>query len=146
MRVTRYQALSAEIEMLDQDLLSQPPLLDLLKIKRDREAASVEWVGARVKALEDLLNRKRTAEAERTKVRAEARRREAVGRHPLVADLAQHNEKLSVELASTTNQLAGLTADQERTDRLARAIDYDFQGAREIVAIGSLRAVGRNRR
>jgi potassium efflux system protein len=81
---TGYEALSAEIQMLDQELLSQPARVDLLKARRDKAAASVVWVGKRVKILEDLANQSRQAEAETAKQTAEATRREAEGKHPLV--------------------------------------------------------------
>ena len=76
---TQYEALSAEIQMLDQELLSQPARLDLLQAKHDKAAASVIWIGARVKVLEDLANQSRQAEAESAKQTAKATRREAEG-------------------------------------------------------------------
>ena len=96
---TRFDALSTEIKMLDQELLSQPMRVDLLQAKRDKAAASVQWVGTRVKMLEELVNRKRQAEAEQARAEAEATRREAEGKHPLVVGLAEQNAALSEELA-----------------------------------------------
>ncbi len=92
---TGSDALSAEIKQLDQELLSQPARLDLLKAKRDKATASVEWVGARVKLLEALVERKRQQEAEQALAAAEATRREAQGKHPLVLGLAERNARLS---------------------------------------------------
>ena len=135
---TRYQALSAEITMLDQELLSQPVRLDLLRVKRDQEDASVKRVGARVKRLEDLLNRKRQDEAEKAKATADVMRRDAEGKHPLVMDLAGRNTKLSEELADSAAELALLAGEEERVERLAGQIESEFDGARETVAIGGL--------
>ena len=39
--------------MLDQELLSQPVRLDLLEVEGDQAAASVKWIGERVKLLEE---------------------------------------------------------------------------------------------
>jgi hypothetical protein len=101
---TRYEALSAEIKMLDQELLSQPARIDLLEAKRDKALASIEWVGKRVKLLEDLVTQKRQAEAEEAKTSAEATRREAEGRHPLVVALAEQNALLTqAESGDTPN-------------------------------------------
>ena len=43
---TRYEALSAEIKMLDQELLSQPARVELLEAKRDKALASIEWAAS----------------------------------------------------------------------------------------------------
>lgn len=59
--------------MLDQELLSHPIRLDFLKTKRDKEVGSVAWIGVRVKALSELVNRKRQLEAEQSKIEAQAR-------------------------------------------------------------------------
>ena len=50
---TRYLALSTEIETLDQELLSRSLRMQLLEAKRDKEEASVAWIGERIRALND---------------------------------------------------------------------------------------------
>ena len=51
---TESDALSTEIKQLDQELLSQHARVDLLKAKRDQAAASVRWVGTRVRLLDGI--------------------------------------------------------------------------------------------
>ncbi len=136
--ISRYGALGTEIEMLDQELLSQPVRLDLLRIKRDRAAAGIQRVGARVKALEDLLNQKRQEDAEQARIRAEVTRREAEGRHPLVVQLAEGNARLTEDLAEMAAQLALISREQERTEELQSEVEDDFAEAKETVAIGGL--------
>ena len=133
---TQYEALSAEIQMLDQELLSQPARLDLLQARRDKAAASVVWVGARVKVLEELANQSRQAEAEGARKTAEATRREAEGQHPLVVQLAEQNAALTEEIAERASELEKLTAQTEDTDSLARQLDADFKSANESISIG----------
>ena len=135
---TDVDALSTEIKRLDQELLSQPARVDLLKVKRDKAAASMKWVGARVKILEELVNRKRQAEAEQARAEAEATRREAQGKHPLVLGLAERNAALSEELAQAAARLNALAEQAEQTDKLARRIETQFKSARDTVAIGGL--------
>ena len=135
---TDFDALSTEIKRLDQELLSQPARVDLLKAKRDKAAASVEWVGARVKILDELVNRKRQEEAEQARAEAEATRREAQGKHPLVLGLAERNAALSEELAQAAARLNALAEQAEQTDKLARRIETQFKSARDTVAIGGL--------
>ena len=133
---TRYEALSAEIKMLDQELLSQPARVDLMKAKRDKAEASVEWVGKRVKLLENLVTERRQAEAEEAKTVAEVIRREAEGRHSLVVRLADQNAALTEEIAGLASELADLAAQTEETDKLARQLEEDFESAQETVTIG----------
>ncbi len=135
---TGADALSTEIKRLDRELLSQPIRVDLLKAKRDKAAASVEWVGNRAKILEELVNRRRQAEAEQARAEAKASRREAQGKHPLVVRLAEQNAVLSEELAQMASRMNALAEQEEQADKLARQIETQFKSAKDTIAIGGL--------
>jgi potassium efflux system protein len=135
---TRGEMLSSEIKALDQELLSQPMRVDLLKTKREEAAVRVVRIRKRVNMLEELVNRKRQAEAEQARAHAEASQREAEGKHPLVAQLAQQNATLSSEVADMVVQLGQVTEEVESADRLARQVEEDFKGARDTIEIGGL--------
>jgi len=135
---SRLQALNAEIKKLDQELLGQPVQLDLLTAERDKALADEEWTGKRVNALQELVNRKRQAEADQTLAQAEATLEEAAGKHPLVVRLAEQNAALSEEIAGTISLLGGLTERAESADNRARRIEADFRSARETIDIGGL--------
>ncbi|MCG6860233.1 MAG: mechanosensitive ion channel [Chromatiaceae bacterium] len=135
---TRFDALSTEIKMLDRELLSQPARVELLEAKRDKAAASVQWVGTRVELLEALVNRKRKEEAEQAKAEAEATRRGAVGKHPLVEHLAGQNALLSEELAQMASELDALTEQTEQAEKISRRIEAHFKRAEATIAIGGL--------
>ncbi|MEA3274363.1 MAG: hypothetical protein U9Q81_03530, partial [Pseudomonadota bacterium] len=135
---TRFDALSTEIKMVYQELLSQPMRVDLLKAEQDRAAASVQWVGTRVKLLEELVNRKRRVEAEQARAEAEAIRREAEGKHPLVVHLAEQNAVLSEELAQMVARMDKLAEQAERTTEQARQIETNFKRAKDTIKIGGL--------
>jgi hypothetical protein len=102
---THAEALAAEIERLDQELLSQPARVELLEAKRDKAARNAAAIGRRLAHLEDLITQRRQADAERAKAAAEAQRLEAEGRHPLVVRLAEQNAALSGDIADTVTQL-----------------------------------------
>ncbi len=135
---TRYQTLSTEIDMLDQELLSQPMRVDLMKAQRDKAAARVGWVGTRVKILAELVNTKRKAEAEKSKARAEKTRRAAQGEHPLVIRIAEENARVSEEIAASASRLDELGTQAERMVDVARQLEEDFKSAKETIAIGGL--------
>jgi len=135
---SRFQRLNAEIRRLDQELLSQPVQLELLKIERDKALAGEEWTGTRVKILEDLVNHKRQVEAEQTVAQTEAIRRRAEGQHPLIVRLAEQNSALSEKIAGTMSVLRGVTEQTEQADKRARRIEADFKSAKETIDIGGL--------
>jgi potassium efflux system protein len=116
---TRFDALSTEIKMLDEELLSRPLRMDLLKAERDRAAASVQWVGSRVKLLQELVNDKRKEEAAEAEAEAEEIRRKAEGGHPSVVHLAEQNAALTEELAQMASRIGELANQTAKTDRLA---------------------------
>jgi potassium efflux system protein len=132
---TRGEALGAEIQMLDQELLSQSARVGLLEAKRDEAAADAERIARRIALLEGLVTARRQADAQRAKEAAEARRLEAEGRHPLVVRLAEQNAALSNEIAGFVSQLDELTEQAEATHRLARQLEGDFKSAQEVIAI-----------
>ncbi len=135
---SRVQQLNAEIRKLDQELLSQPVRLDLLKIERDKALAGQFLAGKRVKILEDLVNQKRQAEAEQKLAQAEAIRESAEGKHPVVVRLAEQNAALSEEIAGMMSVLGGLTERAQQADKRARQIEADFKSAKETIDIGGL--------
>ncbi len=95
-------ALRAEIKMLDQELLSQPMRVDLLKVQRDKVTRSVENLGEQVRLLEDLLNQRRRDKAEKAVEEAEEAKREAAGKHPVIQKMAEENATLSEQLKNLT--------------------------------------------
>ena len=56
-------ALTAEITVLDQELLSQPARIQLLDAQRDQRTASLKRIRTRVQMIETLLSRRRLADA-----------------------------------------------------------------------------------
>ena len=102
---TRYAVLSAEISMLDQELLSHAMQMTLLRLKRDSEARHLAWSGKRVEALGELVNRKRQLEAEQSKREAEAKQRETAGLDPLLGQLANQNADLTANLKANAARL-----------------------------------------
>jgi len=135
---TQYAALSAELRMLDQELLSQPMRVDLLKAKHDKAINSVEWVGRRVRYLEELISQKRTEEAERAQAQAKETRRQAEGEHPLIVSAAERNAILSDGLAAMAATLEQLTEDQALAEQFGRQIEEDYKSARETIEIAGL--------
>ena len=135
---TRYTALSAEIKMLNQELLSHPMRVDLLEARRDREAAGVEGLRAQVMLLGELVNSKRRLEAEEAKVEAEEVRRETAGLHPLLVRLSEQNAELTDELNAMAARLDVLDREQAEAQELTKRIVADFKDVEATVEAGGL--------
>ena len=135
---TQSLALGAEIRMLDQELLSQPMRVELLKAQRDRTARSVDRLAEVVSRLEDLLNQRRQAEAAQAQAEAQAAQQEAAGKHPLVRTLAEQNATLSEELKGRTVELEQVGADEDAAAAEAKRIEENFRSARQKLEIAGL--------
>jgi potassium efflux system protein len=132
------EALSAEIKMLDQELLSQPMRLDLLKAKQDQAATSVASIDARVKVLSELVNRKRQHEAEQAKIDAEKTQRETAGLAPLLIRLADRNTELTDDLNTMAVRLDELHREQTQAKKLVERIAADHNEAQTTLEITGL--------
>ncbi|WP_462320500.1 mechanosensitive ion channel domain-containing protein [Halochromatium sp.] len=133
---TQRAALDAEIEMLNQERLSQPARLDLLEARRDKAAQDAAAIGQRIAQLEDLITQRRQSEAARAQATAEAKRLEAKGQHPLVVRLAEQNASLSSSLADTVAHLDAIRQQTETTARLQQQLEGDYESARQVLDIG----------
>jgi potassium efflux system protein len=138
------RALSAEIRMLDEELRSQPMRIELLKAERDRNAHSVDWIGARVQWLEKLVGEQRLAEAEQVRREAEQAELEAAGKHPLVQKLARQNAALSEEITKLAQKLEKVTAEDDAAKKDAARISELLRNTRQKLEIAGLsEALGR---
>jgi len=137
------QALRSAILMLDQELLSQPVRVELLKAQRDKASLDLEGLKGEARRLEDRLNAMRRAEAEEARSIAEEAKRDAAGKHPLVQKLAQANAELSKELSALTEALNRVGGLQDQIEDQTLRIDEEFRSARQRVeAAGLTQALG----
>ncbi|MDX1697814.1 MAG: mechanosensitive ion channel, partial [Thiohalobacterales bacterium] len=123
---------------LDQELLSQPLRIDLLKAQRDRATLEVERLGTRVQLLENLLSSRRVAEAEKVRTETEEAQLAAAGKHPLVQALAEQNAALSAELTTLANNLEQVLAEDDAANRQAQRISEDFRSSRQKLELAGM--------
>ncbi len=135
---TQRSAVSAEIHALDEELLSRPMRIELLKAQSDRTARSARNVGLRVRLLETLVGERRQAEVERAQVEAAVAQLEAAGKHPLIGQLAQENAALGQELSRVASELANTSAEEEAIKGRAKQIEADFRRAKQRLEIAGL--------
>jgi len=132
------QALNAELGMLDQELLSQPMRIDLLKAQRDQTAFSLGRIRTRVQLLENMLSSRRVAEAEQAVTETDEAQRAALGKHPRVQALAEKNAALSAELTALADKLEQVLAEDDAADKLAQRISDDFSSSRQKLELAGM--------
>jgi potassium efflux system protein len=141
LQTARVAALRSESAMLDQELLSMPMRIELLEAQRDKDAQTVERIAVRVAMLEKLSTRQGRVEAEQAEADAEAAVDEAVGKHPLIQELAEENAALTREISAMAAKLKDVSASDEAINREAKQIEDNFRAAREKLEIAGLSEV-----
>jgi potassium efflux system protein len=134
-------ALGAEIEMLNQELLSQPMRIELLSAQRDKATLEVKRFSEVVERLENLTVDRRSVEARTAKEEAEKTQRQASGKHPLVQDLAELNAQLGEALNKLAKSLEQVTNEENATSEQAKRIADNFRLARQKLEIAGLSQV-----
>jgi len=132
------RTLAAEIEMLNQELLSQPIRVELYNAQReklslewDRQKKTVELIGV-------LVTDRRVSDAETAQQVAEETERQAFGKHPLVQELAQSNTLLSNELNQLAAQVEANRADESIVTDQIKRFSASFHLARQKLEIAGL--------
>lgn len=137
---TRYRALSTEIKMLDQELLSRAVRLDLLEAKRDKDAASIDWIAARVAALEARTLAQRRQAAAQARADAERTRRDVEGMDSVLMRWSEDSVELGQAIDELVAELDGLDEDRARVERLTERLEADYRDTRNTLESGELSA------
>ncbi len=135
---TELQSLRTQTSMLDQELLSQGVRIDLLEAQRDLTEFSVRSLQSTVAALEDSANTARQRQADLAKDEAQAAKREAAGKHPLVQQLADRNASLSETLNPLAAKLEGLSALDTKAVKQAAEIEQGLADAQRKIQIAGI--------
>ena len=131
-------ALSNEIKMLDQELLSSKARAELLQLRLEEAEFNVSYVSTRVKMLEELVNMRRLAEAEQFQLQAEAFKEGLESTHPLVIKLAEQNVALGEDIKQRALQLEQLVSEDDQTRKSNKRIANDLDTAKQKLEIAGL--------
>ncbi len=132
------RTLTAEIEMLNQELLSQPMRVELYNTQREK--ASLEWDRQKkyVELIGVLVTDRRVSDAETAQQAAEETERRAFGKHPLVQEHAQYNTLLSNQLNQLAAQVEETRADESIVTDQIKRFTVNFRLARQKLKIAGL--------
>lgn len=119
---TQTFALSSEIKMLDQELLSHQERMQVLKLKQDVAESKVKNVSIRVRLMDDMLNKRRLVEAKLVEQQVETTKEESKDKHLLVRKLAEENVALGEKLKMSTLDLENVSAKESHNRESAKRI------------------------
>jgi potassium efflux system protein len=125
------KALNSEVSMLDQELLSQPMRIDLIKARRDTTARNLKRIGERIRLLEDALNQKRRSQVQQARAEVESAQGETRGKPPVVQKFAAENAALSDQLTKLTSQLEQVASGGQITTDRAKLIEDEYRGTQQ---------------
>ncbi len=132
------KAVAAEIEMLNQELLSHPLRVDLLGARRDLAALELNRITRLVEQLGALVVERRQAEAASVSEATEETERRTLGKHPLVQELAQRNTQLGEQLKALAAALERVTNEEFLATERAKRVSTNFRLARQKLEIAGL--------
>ncbi|QFY89961.2 mechanosensitive ion channel [Magnetovirga frankeli] len=140
----RQRALRAEIKALDQELLSQPVRLDLLRAQRDMNARALNYADKLVEQLRGLTDQQRLAEAQRATAKAQEVQESAQGKHPLLGELAEQNTQLASRIKDRVSEMERSNGLIEEARSLMKRYQDDLQSIQQKLEYAGLSgALGR---
>ena len=132
------RALAAEIEMLNQELLSQPMRLERLQAQLDLVNLQAARERQYTEAFEALVIERRQSEAATAQEAAEETERQAFGKHPLLQEIAQGNTELGEELNRRAAELESVSQEENLVAGQAKRFDNAYRLARQKLEIAGL--------
>ena len=138
---TRRNARTAELNKLEQELLSHSARIDLLRAQRDTAAREVGESRSRAELLQEAVNSRRQLAAEQARTNAEEEELAAVGKHPVVRAIAERNRELTSEMPAVAASIEQTTNELRRTEELAQSIQESIVRSRKQLEVGGVTQV-----
>ena len=134
----RRAARSAEINRLEQELLSQPVRLSLLQTKRDLSLRTQEVLNERVGFLRDAVNDRRQSAAVLAQEAAAAAELAAAGKHRVLRTLTEENAELTRELPLRVAEINVANEQLEQVRSVATDIERRLSRSEQLFQSGGL--------
>ena len=136
-------AQAAEINMLEQELVSHSVRLDLLKARLDVAQRSQLQSQHRVELLRAHVNERRQTAASVAQQTAEVIELAAANKHPVVRALAENNAGITRELPTLVARIEEASTQLDQINSDARDLEQRLERSRQRLDVGGLsRAIG----
>ncbi|MEM8929654.1 MAG: mechanosensitive ion channel domain-containing protein, partial [Acidobacteriota bacterium] len=132
------QARSAEVQRLEQELLSHGVRLNLLGARRDDTARQVVDTRRRVDVLQAEVNVRRQRQADRAREEAALAELAAAAEHPAIRELAQDNAELTRELPAVATEIRQISERLGQIEARAREIEQSLARSLERLELGGV--------
>ena len=130
--------LSRQIEMLEQELLSQPMRVELFGVRRDMATLELNRQLQFVELFESLVVERRRSEAASVREEVEETERQSFGKHHLLQEIAQNNALLGQELNRLAGELERVIAEENLAATRAKRVTDNFRLSRQKLEIAGL--------
>lgn len=135
--------LSSRIQMLDQELISFGPRLELLRAQIDKQTLITTHLRQQVAALESQLRGRQQEEAASLLQKAEDSAREVEGLHPVLVGVARQNVEAGRELQRLARRIEKTGVQLVDAEREAGHVEENFQNIRQKLELAGMdRALG----
>ena len=137
-------AQNAEINSLEQEVLTHSVRLDLLRAQSSVATRSRVGAASRVDLLRTLVNEKRQLSADLAQQQAAAVELAAAGKHPVVQTLAENNTTITQQLPAVAASIGRTGAALDEVMNEANEIAQGLARSRQRLEVGGLsRVIGR---
>ncbi len=132
-----------EIHMLNRELFSYGPRLQLFAAQRDLMSLALARAEIQVNVLREAVTARQRADAEKSSAETLAAEKAASGKHAVLVDLLQENAILAEELNSVANEESEAVEVRSRMRDELRREERDYRETRQKVEVaGRSRALG----
>ncbi len=136
-------ALIAELQRLDQELLSHSVRSELLQAQRDVAAREAVDLRRRVELLQTQANEKRQASVQQSQIDTAEAEIAAADKHPAVLAIAQGNAALTKELPTIAADIERATSELNQIERKALQVEQSLARSQQYLEVGgSTQAIG----
>jgi potassium efflux system protein len=134
-------ARKAELNRLDQEIVSNNVRLELAKVRRDIVARSLVNLRRELEVLQSAVNEKRQTSATQALQETALAELEAAGKHPAVRAIAEGNVELTRELPSVAADIERITGELSRIEEQARDIERRLARSKQRLEVGGVTQV-----
>ncbi len=136
--LTNQQALMSRINRLEMERLSYGPRMEQLNARINFAREASKQAESRVQALQELMNERRAAEADRAIQDAAQAWLEASGKHQLIQSSLEENATLSGQLSALAVEIEKAARDRQRVVGKMALINYNLGRVKQQLDITGL--------
>jgi potassium efflux system protein len=140
----KLDARTAELNRLDQEIVSNSVRLELTRAQRDMTERTLASLRREVEVLQAAVNAKRQLSASQVLQETALAELAAADKHPVVLELAVGNAELTRELPAVAAEIEIVTSELSSIEEQAREIEQNLARSRQRLEVGGVtQAIGR---